>query len=103
MDKNPAIDFVEPKKKGFVRNESSNLGDTLNEVDFKSICINDRKFSEAKKVRLPTKSEEELRKQQIEVLFSFPISLKLLNLLRDPAINNQKFDQQYLIGVRGTL
>lgn len=56
MDKNPAIDFVEPKKKGFARQESSNLGDTLNEVDFKSVLINDRKFSEARKVRGTTKS-----------------------------------------------
>lgn len=62
MDKKPAIDFGEPSakptfKKGFSRADSS-LADTLNEVDFKTMIVSERKASEAKKIRAVTKSED---------------------------------------------
>lgn len=37
------------------------------------------------------------------MIYSFPISARVLNLLRDPSINNHKFDQQYLVALRAAL
>lgn len=107
MDKKPAIDFGEPTlkpvmKKGFARADSS-LADTLNEVDFKSLIEHERKQSEGKKLRAPTKSEEEIKMQEVKVLFSFSISVPLLNLLRNPMVADHKFEQQWLEKLRTNL
>ncbi len=99
----PAIDFSE-KKARFDRMESNlNLADTINEADFRSISYADRKSSEAKKIRTTTKSEEEIKMEKLVVLHTFHVSVKLINLLRDPLFNNHKFEQQFLINIQTAL
>lgn len=62
-----------------------------------------RKSSQAKKIKTISKSEEDLRSQQIIVLHSFRFSLPLLNLLRDPNTDGHHFELEYLIQVAAEL
>ena len=89
----PSIDFNdEPPQK---ITESSHPEDE-NDLVFKQLSFSLTKSSDTKKQGALSKSEDELKKTPVVVLLSFPLSLPLLNLLRDPAVNNHKFEKEFL-------
>jgi hypothetical protein len=62
-----------------------------------------RKSSQAKKIKTVSRSEEDLRSQQITVLHQFRFSLPLLNLLRDPETDGRDFAPAFLAEVAAQL
>lgn len=60
-----------------------------------------RKYSNAKKIRTKSKSDEELKNKILPPRHSFPLSVKLLNLLRNPLLtdNLHDFQPSYLADV----
>lgn len=100
MDNKPGIDFTEVRD--LFENAESERTIPFSEVELLSMSSHNRKLSTAKRVRTKSKSEEDLHLQTLTVTHSFPLSIALLNLLRNPLLTNDlhDFHPQYLADVK---
>lgn len=73
----------------------------FSEGELLSMSCHNRKSSHAKRMRIKSKSEEDLQNQTLAVTHSFPLSIRLLNLLRNPLLANDlhDFDLEYLTDI----
>ena len=107
MENKPAIDFNQHPK-GFARNSSLNsMSSMLTEsldVEVKNIDFSKRKTSEYKKIKSHSKSTDKDKDKEHEkflaLAFKFPISVPLLNLLRQPQLTNHQFAHSYLTALQ---
>jgi hypothetical protein len=62
-----------------------------------------RKSSISKKIKVISKSEEELKNKEMKILHSFGFSISLLNLFRDPIFKGHEFEAGYLAQIASEL
>jgi hypothetical protein len=100
MQNKHGIDFTEIRDLLELKVIEKNISFSQGEL----LTYSNRKSSNSKKIRTKSKSDEELKNKLFQPRHSFRLSVKLLNLLRNPLLtdNLHDFQPRYLADVETT-